>query len=475
MKDKYDVVIIGAGIGGLVCGCYLAKAGLKVLIVEKNDKPGGYCSSFEKNGYRFDVGVHYLGSLREEGILFKILKELDLLNRIKFITNDPTDRIITPDKTIFIRKDKNDTKKELIAHFPGEKQNIEAFFKFILEKDFLYIVSKTKRITFKELLDDFFNDYKLKAILSILLGNLGLPSSQASALVSIVLYREFILDGGYYPKGGMQVLPDLLAQRFKEYGGDLLLSTKVVKIITKNRKIIGVEIENKGVISSKVVVSNADATLTFKKLLDCDTQEAKKVENLRPSPSAFVVYLGLNKKLNISPRHFTAWFFSSYDVEKCYKKQLSLSQIPSLYYALLTFSSIVDPSLAPSGKDIIRIFVGANFRKKIETENKETIYQKLLEKLENLIPNTQKYIEVKEIATPYTFYSFTLNREGALFGWAATPSQIDRKIFPPETSIKNLYLTGHWITKEIGQGSISGVSLGGRSTARLVLKSLENE
>ena len=64
--NKYDVVILGAGMGGLVCGCYLAKAGMKVLIVEKNTRPGGYCMSFSVNGFYFDACVHSLGSLRKE-------------------------------------------------------------------------------------------------------------------------------------------------------------------------------------------------------------------------------------------------------------------------------------------------------------------------------------------------------------------------------------------------------------------------
>ncbi len=64
----YDAIIIGAGIGGLVCGCYLAKAGMKVLIVEKNAQPGGYCTSFTRGGFTFDSCVHSLGSLRPEGV-----------------------------------------------------------------------------------------------------------------------------------------------------------------------------------------------------------------------------------------------------------------------------------------------------------------------------------------------------------------------------------------------------------------------
>ena len=76
-KNDYDAIIIGAGISGLVCGCYLAKAGMKVLIVEKNAKPGGYCTSFTRGGFHFDACVHSLSSLREDGNISTILKELN--------------------------------------------------------------------------------------------------------------------------------------------------------------------------------------------------------------------------------------------------------------------------------------------------------------------------------------------------------------------------------------------------------------
>src|SRR4030042_4984628 len=81
--DKYDVVIIGAGIAGLVCGCYLAKTGIKTLIVEKNAKPGGYCTSFTRAGFHFDACAHSLGSCREGGNIITMLKELEIDGKIK--------------------------------------------------------------------------------------------------------------------------------------------------------------------------------------------------------------------------------------------------------------------------------------------------------------------------------------------------------------------------------------------------------
>ena len=475
MNNKYDVAIIGAGIGGLTCGCYLAKHGLKVLIAEQHDKPGGCCTSFDRKGFRFDVGVHYLGSLREGGILSEILKDLKLLDKIKFITNDPTDRIIIPDMTVFIRKDRKKTKKELIAHFPKEKENIGNFFNFILNNNFLGIFSKTKKLTFKNLLDNFFSDNKLKAILSTLLGNLGLPPSQASALVSTVIYEEFILDGGYYPKGGIQVLPDLLSFGFKKYGGKLLLSTEVIKIMTKNKKIIGIKLQNNEFVSARVIISNADATLTFSNLLDCECEEMKKIEELEVSPSAFVIYLGLDKVLDIKPKHFTTWFFMTDNVEKCYNfNRNKKALIPNLDYMLCSFPSLIDPSLAPPGKSIMRIFIGARYAdKKIWEQNKNDLYEIIVDNANKKFPNLKSSIQATEIGTPNSFYRYTRNKEGALFGWKAIPTQVDRNTFPCRTSIENLYLAGHWTTNGAGQSGVAVVAYSGKYTAKSVIKKLK--
>ncbi len=72
--QSYDVVIIGGGISGLICGCFLAKKGVEVLLVEQHSKPGGYCSSFSRKQFIFDIGIHYFGGLRKGGSFRNILE-----------------------------------------------------------------------------------------------------------------------------------------------------------------------------------------------------------------------------------------------------------------------------------------------------------------------------------------------------------------------------------------------------------------
>ena len=98
------------------------------------------------------------------------------------------------------------------------------------------------------------------------------------------------------------------------------------------------------------------------------------------------------------------------------------------------------------------------------------IADKAIKKAEQIMPDFSKYIDVRVIATPHTFYRYTYNKNGAMYGWASTPDQIDKSIFPQKTPIEGLYLTGHWCTNGLGQGGISGVSYSGRHISRAIIK-----
>ncbi|MDD5070694.1 MAG: NAD(P)/FAD-dependent oxidoreductase [Candidatus Omnitrophica bacterium] len=470
---KYDVTIIGSGIGGLICGCYLTRSNVKTLILEKHDKPGGYCTSFVRNNYIFDVGAHCLGSFRQGGAMSKILEELGILHRLELMTSDVVDIINMPEHKVYVYKDPQKTITSLMNNFPNEKDSIHVFFEFIRTKNFLEVVSKTKKISFQELLDHYFVDNKLKAVLSVFLGNIGVSPSRASALVSIVLFKEFIFDGGYYPKGGMQKLPDLLCERFLEYGGEIAFSSEVTKIFHDNSKVRGVFVQNKGEVFSDFVVSNIDATTTLTSFLG-DESNMTTVTSLKPSSSAFVVYLGLKQEINLLVDHFSTWYFSDYDVENCYSTGFDLLNNKDLSYLLCTFPTHIDKSLAPEGKGIIRVFLGSNYETRDRWQNmKDVIYNLILSKLNKLFPNIESLIETSIIGTPATFQRYTGNRDGALFGWEASSRQIDQKLCSYRTKFPNLFLTGHWVMSGLGQSGISVVALSGKKVAKEVIKGIK--
>lgn len=463
IKNQYDVVIVGAGVGGLVCGCYLVKSGMKVLIVEKNKKPGGYCSSFTRNGFMFDACVHSLGSLRENGIMANVLKDLNIDKSLEIKRYEPSDIIITPDYKVYFWNKLDKTIQGFQDTFPKEAKNIKRFFNFLVNCQGITFNS-LRKASFKELLDRYLKDDKLKAILSIsVLGNVGLSASMISAFTATTLYREFMLDGGYYPsKGGVEVLPNALMKKFNEFGGDILLSKLVNEIKVKNNQVEGVTIEKDMFIPAKYVVSNVDTRQTFLDLVGEQIISKSLIDKLNkmvPSLSMFVLYLGIDKNLNtLPPECSNLWTLPNYDIESMYTSVNNESIPEPTWYLVRTLLN----------KARITVFTLAPFKNTEYWDNlKDKLAGDIVERIDKFIPGIKKSIILKETTTPATLYRRTLNYRGAAYGWARMPSQISDIDFSQSTIIKNLYFAGHWVT--LLQG-IPGVVYMARDTAKIILR-----
>jgi len=459
-KDSYDVIIIGAGISGLVCGCYLAKAGMKVLIAEQHYKPGGYCTSFKKGEFTFDAAAHSFGGYREGGIVRKVFRDLGIENRIRIKRFDPSDIIITPDHKISFWNDMDKTISEFQATFSDEKDNIKNFFSLfnVDTKSLIHIRS----LTFKYLLDKYFKNDNLKAILSFpLWGNAGLPPSLISAFIAIRVYKEFHIDGGYYPDSSMQALSDALAKRFKEFGGELRLSSLVKKIRTKDNRVNGVALEKSIFIPSKYVISNCDATQTFIKLFGKRKITNELLEKLRSmiySLSMFIVYLGIDKSLmKLSHPGSNIWFLPHYSIEDMYlaAKNRDLNNLEEFMLRV-----------SPNSKVISAYFHVPFNNKNYWGNNKDKFLNLVINKIEEHIPGLSKHIIHKDAATPYTLYRYTLNYKGASYGWDSIPSQFADIDFKKPSFVKNFYMTGHWTTQGFG---IPGVMYSGQDMAKSIL------
>lgn len=466
-KYDYDIVIIGAGIGGLVCGCYSAKAGLKTLLVEKNQKIGGYCTSFTRKKFHFDACAHSFGSYKEGGIISNIFKELDIYNRLEIKRYDPSDIIIAPDYRVSFWNDLDETIKEFQKLFPREKKNIASLFRYLNASSGASLVQLRNK-TFKDLLDSYLCDYKLKAILSLpVLGNLGLPASQVSAFTASKYYNQFIFDGGYYPNGGMQKFSDILAERFKELGGNLLSSCLVERIKINNNAVEGVILSTNDFVSAKYVISDCDARQTFFTMIGKNIigeQMVSKLNTLQPSLSIFLLYLGIDKNFKIlPPDSVNVWFLPDYDIDNMYCLAIN-GKMDDLNCFMIRVSQ---------DKRSILMLINVPFKEELYwKKNKKLLLEIFSKKAEQIIPKLSKHIMFRDAATPATLYRYTLNYQGAAYGWSSLPSQLAEPGLSQTTYINNLYLTGHWTT--LAQG-ISGVSYLGRDTAELVYNKIKNK
>jgi phytoene dehydrogenase-like protein len=460
-RNIYDVAIIGAGMSGLVCGCYLARAGMKVIIAEQHFKPGGYCTSFKRKGFTFDAAAHAFGGYRT-GILGKVFRDLDIDRKFKTLRFDPSDIIITPDYKITLWANLEKTIEELQAAFP-EERNIRIFFLFLFNPD-PNSFSQIRSWTFKNLLDHYLHNDNLKAILSFpLFGNAGLPASKISAFLGAKIYKEFLLDGGYYPESGMQALPDAFAERFKEFGGELLLSCLIKKIRVNNSSVQGIVTKNGNYIPARYVISNCDARQTFIDLIGRDKispdflSELKKMDH---SLSMYILYLGLdNYYHNLPAAGINRWILYHYDLDDAYRAAQKGDYKNIGGYMV---------RVSPDRKNVIA-FINSPFKNvnywKIHKEQLSDSFMKRIEI--DALPDLSKHVVYKDAATPHTLQRYTLNYKGSAYGWAGTPSQLANSNFRKPSFIKNLYLTGHWTTLGLG---IPGVIYVGYDTAMMLLR-----
>jgi phytoene dehydrogenase-like protein len=460
-QDSYDVVIIGAGLSGLVCGCYLAKAGMKVLIAEQHNKPGGYCTSFKRKGFNFDAAAHSFGAYRQGGIVRKVFHDLGIDNRIEIIRHDPSDIVISPDYEVSFYADIKQTISNFQKTFPAESHSIKEFFS-LLENPNPVFFSRIRKWTYKNLLDTYFENQKLKSILSLpVYGNSGASPTVLSACMGSQIFTEFLLDGGYYPEGGMQTIPEAFSSAFKNFGGELRLSYPVIEIKTYENKVNGIVSANGDFIPSRYVISNCDARQTFFSLLGkevIDSDFLSRVEEMTPSLSAFILYLGLDENYSSLPKPGTnIWILSQYNFDNIYSilKKVAFDRIGGY----LTHVS-------HDKKSIISFLNVPFMNKKYWNDLKNIFIEFFLKRIEqDVFPGLSKHIEFKEAATPQTLFRYTLNQQGATFGWAVTPSQLAIPDFRKPSFIKGLYLTGHWTTRGLG---ISGVIHVGYDTAKMI-------
>jgi len=457
---QYDAIIIGSGIGGLVCGAFLARAGKRVIVFERHYLAGGYCTSFKRRGFVFDAAVHHIGGCGRLSITGRALRELGIELELKRL--DPMDSLIFPDFSIDIPADLDEFIALLQQRYPHEAENIPAFFKqltrlywaILQENEQSPMLERYGHMKFSQMLDEFFRDPQLKLILGGQWGYLGLPPEEISAVGMCQMMVNYLKDGAYFPKGGSQRFADAIVAALKRYGGQLKLRTEVQRILLEDGRATGVLLKSGQEVRAPLVVSNADARLTFLHLLaeQVDGGYLDDLKNMRESTPLYMIWFGLTAEADLSP----------------IKRGFHFMKTGEWYY--ISVPTRDDPGLAPAGKQIVS--VTASFESEYDRVEdwralKQAKKQQMVDYLQTLVPDFVRHIVVTEVGSPYTCWRYTLNSKGAAYGWAVTPDQSGPRRLSHRTPIPNLYLTGHWT--QPGPGVCAVVSSGWR-VANLILK-----
>jgi len=510
IEGHCDVVVIGAGIGGLTCAALLAKEGLDVLLVERQARPGGFLNAVRRRGYFFQR-PYLMSGCGPNGEITRVAEHLGI--KVDFKKVEPFHRYIYPEHDVKVPSDVESYKEALKDDFQPQTANINHFFNALrgaykgmdvrmLRRPsgmgsalrrlaYPALAPRTARhlmsgTTLSGLLDNYLTDERLKAVLATPWPSLGSPPWELSALGMIGLLGGFF-EGAYFPMGGFQSLSNAFAECFVDNGGTLLLGHEVTKIITGQGMVTGALIHPGDRVTTSVVVSDADTKRTFLDLVDEENFTRAfldRVREYRMSSSGLSIHLGIGKEITDKDLSCGCVF-----VQPSYDHREMLDEIrvadkppdPARLRFMVAIHSIQDPSLAPEGKTSLEILVPSvphDFKRRWGIDEggrlgeryrrtKEGYAEVVIEAVRSVFPSVVENVETYNISTPVTFERYSMASDGCWYDCAQVPEQAFNRRSGPTTGVRGLFLAG---SKSVLGGGIYGAVMGGVLAADSVLR-----
>lgn len=431
--SEYDVIVIGSGIGGSAVGAILASKGLKILLLEKNDLVGGRCSTYEKEGFKVDVGVHSFGR-SGRGPLGEILNLIGMEEAIDWvIAKKPGPRWYYQGK---------------LLRFPLEfAQLLPASDSKILMKALKDIMSKKEEeineledIDLKTWVSEYTEGGPIHSFFKTLCWMyFVIPYYEASAgefLRCLSSLSKDLLTG--YPKGGCISIPLAYTTGIEKFGGHVKINHTVNRIIIENNKVCGVELENGDTISSKIVISNGGIKDTINNIVGRKYFEKKyleTVDKLKYSMSAITLKIALKKPVTDIKVLMT---MSSDDPIEYFNKIIK-GQVPDDLDFFVPVPSNYDPTLAPKGNQLITagtIVAQDNFEK-----NKEEWIETSIKNLNEIFPGLSENLLWLDVTTPNNINKFG-GKESSVIGVSQIVGQTGNNRPRTTLPIEGLYMVG---------------------------------
>jgi len=482
------VIIIGAGVAGLACGCYLQMNGIPTEILEAGGLPGGLCTAWHRGPYVFDGCLRWLMGARPPSAFYQVWTELGAIaGRQVFIDPEilriewadgtslgvPTDldqverefKRLAPEDSALIDQLVRDARRCAPLEPPLEKpiELMNPFEKTRFGLRYLFMVPALMR--YKNLpITRYAARYKnkiLREALRLLVGN-----DDMSALVLVMLLAFRTRNNTGFVAGGSWDFAMAIAERYQRLGGSLRLNTRVTSVRVDRRQAVGVQCADGAFVPAATVISCADGHTTIFKMLEGKFLDRKIrffYDHCQTFPALLQVSLGIKQVFPGAPHTLNLPLRQPLEVDD-----------RTRHVRLEVETLGVESGLCPAGTTVmtVRLPTRYEFWTSLKEKNiaryraeKRRIMREVVSALEQRFPGLTPQIEGSDLATPATYFRYTGNWQGSYEGWLPTPRILGRRIPYTLPRLKNFYMAGHWV---VAGGGLPSAAMAGRYVAQMI-------
>ena len=466
MLKLKSVIVIGAGIGGIVAATHLAQHGIKVTVIEKNSHAGGRCDRFSRQGHHFDTGptllvmpLVYEAEFRALGTSMPQVLDLQRV--------DPTYRLVFDDSSqLALTSDMQSMQEQLEAFEPESFQSLLRYmdegrrhYHLSMEKlvnrdfrkasEFFRLKNIPLLYQLKPLVNHYgnmsayFDDPRLKAAFTFQDVYMGLSPFEAPATFSMMPYTE-LAHGVYYPSGGMYSIVEALMKLAHQAGVEFIFDSTVKQIDVNSAHTRGIILTDGHRLEADAFLANADLPYVYQDLLP-DENIAKSLAHKRFSCSVISFFWGLDKTYEALGPHT---LFLAHDYRENFERiirDLSLPTNPSLY---IHAPARLDPAMSPRGQDTVIAIVPVGHMSQNGDQDwgrmRDEARQQVFRRLASLgITDLESHIKFETTFTPLSWRKRYNLMKGSTHGLCHNLTQLG--YFRPSNKhprYHNLYFTG---------------------------------
>lgn len=495
----YDVVVIGAGLGGLSAGAQLAKSGRRVLVLEQSDLVGGCCSTFEQDGFRFDLGASIIEAASEIDFAFQRLGT-SLDKEVELVPVDPAYSVILKNgEMLTLPVDCEETACAIREMAAEDEAGWRAYYDYMSRfldaafaggffrsptntlLDFAGLMKRSPRLlkfgslfirSYQGVIDGFFKDPRIREAHGFQSFYAGLPPELLPGHMALLSALE--RRGVHYTKGGMIAIPEALRRLGEGFGMELRLNSCVDRVLTSGRRTTGVRLVDGTEITASVVVSDINAKTLY---LDLIGEELLPwlpkvgIKSYEVSMATPMIYLGVDYQPPLASHH-TLCTLPIPELNDFWWNTYKRREVPREQFGIISWTSASDYTLAPPGHHTVCLTLAPG-PYKLRGAGWDRMKPYLLERVikqysKRYIPGLEDHIKVAEFGTPLDFERRLLSPEGAIYALRQDLTNIT--VFRPSSkskSFEGLYLVG---ASTGAGGGVPSTILSGVATVDLIDK-----